>query len=254
MIGSMAPAITLSIIGGLIYGSFLNALLWRLPEGKGMGGRSMCRSCGHTLAWYDLVPVLSFILLSGKCRYCRETIHIRYPVVEAVVATVLALFFALRMPVPGLAAAMSVIALLILITLFFFDLFYFILPDVVVLPAIVLFAAYDFLILKNPIPFIAAAFLGATFFAILYAVSKGSQLGFGDVKLAFLLGLIFGYPLGLLTIILGVWFATAIAALLLLLKKAKLQDPIPLGAFLALSGILCIILYYETLLPTILFR
>ena len=214
----------------------------------------MCRSCGHTLAWYDLVPIFSYVLLKGKCRYCEKAIHIRYPLVELFTGAALGLFFALQAPVFGIAAIMSIAGLLILTTLFFFDLFYFILPDTVMFPGIIAFGIYDIAVLHQATPFLGTAFLGAAFFAILYAVSKGEQLGFGDVKLAFLLGLIFGYPLGLLTIILGVWFATAIAAVLLILRKAKLHDPIPLGAFLALSGILCFIFYYETLLPIILFR
>lgn len=250
----MLPVIILAIIGGLIYGSFLNALLWRLPEGKGMGGRSQCRTCGHTLAWYDLFPIISFMALAGKCRYCQKPIHIRYPLIEASVALVMGLFFTLQAPDLTFATILAVGGLLTLITLFFFDLLYFILPDVVIFPALIAFGLYDFLLLKDPAPFLITAFLGAAFFGILYAASKGSQLGFGDVKLAFLLGLIFGWPGGLLVIILGVWYATAYGAILLITQKAKLRDPIPLGAFLALSGILSIIFSYERLLPFILFH
>ena len=250
----MLPVIILAIIGGLIYGSFLNALLWRLPEGKGMGGRSMCRSCGHILAWYDLFPVFSFIALGGKCRYCSKPIHIRYPIIEASVGLMMGVFFATQTMDLGLARVMGIIGLLILVTLFFFDLLYFILPDAVVFPGIIIFGVYDLLVLQNPLQFLAAAFLGAAFFGILYAVSKGSQLGFGDVKLAFLIGLMFGWPVGILAIILGIWYATAYAAILLIMRKARLHDPIPLGAFLALSGILSIIFSYERLLPFILFH
>jgi prepilin signal peptidase PulO-like enzyme (type II secretory pathway) len=250
----MTPTVILGCIGGLIYGSFLNVLLWRLPEGKGIGGRSMCRSCGRTLVWHDLIPVISYVILSGTCRSCKAPIHARYPAVELTVAVVLGLFFAIRTPNLEISAVMSVVALLVLTTLFFFDFFYFILPDVFIFPAIAIYGAYDVFILKNPMLFFVAAFLGAGFFGILYAVSRGKKLGFGDVKLAFLLGLIFGYPLGLLTIILGVWLATGVAVLLLISKKAKLHDPIPLGSFLVLAAILCIIFYHETLLPTFLFR
>ncbi|MDP2696003.1 MAG: prepilin peptidase, partial [bacterium] len=139
----MIPLIILSVLGGLIYGSFLNVLLWRLPEGNGIGGRSHCRACHHQLTWYDLIPVLSFIILRGRCRYCHASIHIRYPVVETSTAIVLVLFFALRQPPLGLESIITVFALLVLVSLLFFDLFYLILPDVILLPTIVVFAVYD---------------------------------------------------------------------------------------------------------------
>lgn len=250
----MIPTVILAIIGGLIYGSFLNVLLWRLPERKGIGGRSHCRSCHHILAWYDLVPVLSFIILKGRCRYCHAPIHIRYPIVEISTAAVLALFFVLRQPLLNFESALTVFALLILASLLFFDLFYLILPDMLILPAIVIYAIYDITKTVNPLSYFLTALLSAAIFAILYTVSRGKKMGFGDVKLAFLIGLILGYPFGFLAIVGGVWLAAIGAIILLVLKKAGLQDAIPLGSALAFSTILSIIFYYEILPLAIFFR
>ncbi len=250
----MIPLIILSVLGGLIYGSFLNVLLWRLPEGKGIGGRSHCRTCHHQLTWYDLIPVLSFIILRGRCRYCHASIHIRYPTVEMSTAIVLAFFFALRQPSLGLESIITVFALLVLVSLLFFDLFYLILPDVILLPTIVIFAIYDVTKTQNPLPYFLTALLSAGFFAILYTVSKGRNMGFGDVKLALLIGLILGYPLGFLAIIGGVWSAAIVAIILLILGNVGLKDKVPLGSFLALSTIISIIFYHEILPLTTFFR
>ncbi len=242
----MIITVVLASIGGLIYGSFLNVLLWRLPKQKGIDGRSHCRSCYHTLVWYDLIPLVSFLVLKGKCRYCHENIHIRYPLVELATAVVLSMFFVIRVPTFSIETIIEIFGLFILISLFFFDLFYFILPDVLIFPAIGIYAIYDLLVLVNPFSYILTALLVASFFAILYTVSGGEKLGFGDVKLVLLLGLMFGYPLGLVTIVLGVWFAALVSIGLLAIGKVTRADAIPLGSFLTLVSIVSIIFYHET--------
>ncbi|MEK9158290.1 MAG: prepilin peptidase [Patescibacteria group bacterium] len=243
----------LSFFGGLIYGSFLNALLWRLPEGRGMGGRSHCRSCNHVLAWYDLIPIISFVLLRAKCRYCHGTIHIRYPLVELATGLMVGLFFATQTPIANIETVLSVFGILIFVSLFFFDLFYFILPDVIIFPAIIIYGLYDFLMTPHFLTFVLTALLLSAFFAILYLASRGKKLGLGDVKIAILIGLVLGYPLGALSIIFGVWLATFVALVLLLLKKVGMKDAIPLGSFLAFSTLLCLIFQNEILSITKLF-
>ncbi len=246
----MTPTVILASIAGLIYGSFLNALLWRLPQGKGMGGRSECRSCNHTLAWYDLIPVASFLALRGKCRYCKTSVSAQYPLVEIAAAFVLGLFFYIQAPVLTPESALTIVGILMLMSLFFFDLLYFILPDVFVLPGIVLFGLYDLFLVPDPIPYFVTALLAGAFFAILYAVSAGKQLGFGDVKLAILIGLMLGYPLGFAGVVGGVWLAAIVSLFLLMLKKVSRTDAIPLGAFMSLVA-LVIIIFSRELLPYI---
>jgi leader peptidase (prepilin peptidase)/N-methyltransferase len=244
----------LAFLFGTIYGSFLNMLLWRLPQYKELGGRSQCRSCHHILAWYDLVPIFSFITLRGRCRYCSERISKRYPLVELTTGIVLGIFFFIWQPTLNLESVITIIGLLVLISLFFFDLFYFILPDIFIFPAIALYAVYAIVKTSNPSSYFLTALLSAGFFAILYGVSRGKKLGFGDVKLAFLLGLIFGYPVGFMVIVLGVWLAALVAIGLLITKQAIRTDPIPLGSFLTLSAIISLIFYHGTLPFISLFR
>ena len=178
----MILVLIFAFIFGTIYGSFLNVLLWRLPEGKGIGGRSHCRDCHHQLAWSDLIPIVSFIILRGKCRYCHTKIHIRYPLVELTTGLVLGLFFVVRAPTLNLETVIAIFGLLTLVSLFFFDLFYLILPDVLIFPAIGLYALYDLTKLAQPLPYFLTALLSAGFFAILYAVSRGKSLGFGRLR------------------------------------------------------------------------
>lgn len=249
----MTPALILAAIGGLIYGSFLNVLLYRIPEGRGINGRSACRSCGRTLAWYDLVPVLSFIILRGRCRFCKASIHIRYPLIELSTAIVLGAYV-MANPVMGLDFILAIGTLLVLTSLLFFDLLYFILPDVLIFPMILAYALYDLLKTPDPLPFFLTGLLAAAFFAILYLTSRGKKLGFGDVKLAFLLGLIFGYPLGFMAIVLGIWLATLAALILILTRRASRKDPMPLGAFLCLAAIGTIIFNHEIIPLISLFR
>ena len=192
--------------------------------------------------------------LKGRCRYCHASIHVRYPIVEIGSAFVLAFFFAIRQPSLGLEVIMTVFALLILVSLLFFDLFYFVLPDALLLPAIAVYAIYDIVKVMNPLPYFLTALLSAGFFVILYTVSRGRNLGFGDVKFAFFIGLVAGYPFGFLAIVGGVWLAAIVAIILLILKRVGLQDAIPLGSFLALSTILCIIFNYELLPLATFFR
>lgn len=219
-----------------------------------MTGRSQCRFCHHQLAWYDLVPVFSFVALRGHCRYCKTPIHLRYPIVEISMALTLTSFFWFTNPSFGLDSTIQIFALLILVSLFFFDLFYLILPDVLIFPAIAVYAIYDLLKMGDSFPYFMTALLIAGFFAILYGVSGGKKLGFGDVKLTILLGLMLGYPLGFVATIGGVWLAAIFSLSLLLLGRAKRTDPIPLGSFLVFSTIICIIFYNEILPITTLFQ
>jgi prepilin signal peptidase PulO-like enzyme (type II secretory pathway) len=250
----MGLTVFFAAVIGLIYGSFLNMLLWRLPEKASIGGRSHCRSCHHILAWYDLIPVLSYIVLRGRCRSCKNKIHIRYPIVEATVALVISFFFYFNPFTLSLEFFLAIAGILILISLFFFDLFYFILPDVIMIPALGIYAIFDIAHTTDPLLYFITALLGTSFFGILYLASSGSKMGFGDVKLAALIGLMLGYPLGFFGFVLGIWLGALVSIVLLISRKASLKDPLPLGSFLAIATLIVIIFKYEFIPWTIFFR
>lgn len=232
-----------SFLGGAIYGSFLNMLLWRLPRREGIMGRSHCTSCDKTIAWYDLIPVLSFFLLSGKCRHCKKTISLRYLIVEIVCGITLA-GFAYTSGFYNPHSGALIAAVLIFLSLLFFDLYFFVLPDIITFPAIIGFFAYNVLTHTGFNPFLSGL-LYALFFGMIYMVSRGRWLGFGDVKLVLLIGLIFGYPLGFMVIVGGIWIGAGVAIVLLASRKTALGKALPLGSFLSIAAILAIIFQYE---------
>ena len=252
--------LVLVFLAGACIGSFLNVVLSRLPAGRqGLGrregilfGRSECPHCHRVLAWYDLVPVMSFLFLRGRCRTCRARISLRYPVVELSTALVLTWFF-VRAGLPAQAGIpvspetiLSAILLVGFLMLLFFDALYLLLPDAVTLPmigvALVHALAFGSVGVWNVL---GNGFLFAAGFGILYAVSGGRWIGFGDVKLALLIGILFGYPLGVVVVIGSVWIATLYGFGLLLLRRATLATALPFGAFLAGVAIVVIVFKNE---------
>lgn len=213
-------------------------VLERLPSGgKGIvAGRSECPHCHHVLAWYDLIPLISYATLGGRCRYCRARISPRYPLLELAMAGV----FAASVLVAGLDV-LDLAILFGLVALFFFDLRYQILPDVFVFPLIALAVlrlgtTHDYLAFWGPVS--GVLFFG--FFLALYLVSHGRWLGFGDVKLALLIGLLFGRSAVGVTL-LAIWSGAAVGVGLMLTGRANRQTALPFGSFWAAVAIITMI-------------
>ena len=224
-------------------GSFFNVILLRLDRKGGiLTGRSECPKCSAQLKWYDLIPVFSYLYLRGNCRYCKAEISIIYPLVELTTGlSIVALFW-----INGLTINPDIIYQLFIISLFlfliFFDALYLILPDKIIFPAIVIAFLFD-VIFRKPELFnlILSGFLFGLAFGIIYVVSRGLWMGFGDVKLVFAIGLILGYPLGLFAIISATWVAALWGIVLVLLKKANLKTALPFGSFLSATTIIFVI-------------
>lgn len=233
---------------GLIIGSFFNVLLFRLDREDGIFlGRSKCPKCQKQLKLFELFPLLSFIILKGKCRYCRQKISLIYPIVELTTGIIFTLFYlTLGLPLtPDLSYSFLLIIFFILII--FFDYIYYIIPDKLVFPFIgiaVIFSLFfkkeEFLVLL-----ISGLLLGGLF-AILYLVSKGRWVGLGDAKLLLLIGLVFGYPYGFLITLFSIWSAALVGLVLIAIKKASLKSELPFGLFLSVISIIFIILKNET--------
>jgi leader peptidase (prepilin peptidase) / N-methyltransferase len=237
-------AAILVILMGLSVGSFLNVVITRLGKKRGiLLGKSECPDCGHRLKWYDLLPVASFLLLRGKCRYCKNRISRLYPAVEILTAVSFAAYFYFR----GLTGSDVLIDLLIisgLVIILVFDLRELLIPDKIVLPLTVVA-----LLFYLPAPDISlrltTALATGLLFAIMYWMSRGRSIGLGDAKLAFLMGLTLGYPLGALAVLFSVWAAALVGIALIAAKKASMKTALPLGAFLATASIIFIILEHE---------
>jgi leader peptidase (prepilin peptidase) / N-methyltransferase len=215
---------------GLAAGSFLNCLIYRMFEQKSiLKGFSFCPKCKHRLVWRDLVPVLSFVLLKGKCRYCGQKISLQYPLVE-ISSAFLFLLAAFKLqaaffsPESFLLLFYLLFVISCLLIVFVFDLKHYLIPDKVIFSALIAVFAYrvfESLEIRNwnfsglwdwekglLNPFLSA-FLASGFFLSIVLFSRGRWMGLGDVKLAFLMGLFLGFPLILPALFLPTGFLRA---------------------------------------------
>lgn len=235
----------MTFLFGLIFGSFFNVLIYRLnSEEKGVPkfwqGRSICPKCRKPIAWYDNVPLLSFILLSGRCRNCKKGISLQYPVVELLtgLVTVAVVYFSLP-DSPTYQLTLTGFYYLgisyIFLVIFFSDLIYGLIPDELVLIGITLAGLFQSVQATLRINLVVGAGAALTFFLIVL-VTKFRGMGFGDVKLAFLLGFILGWPAA----IVGFWIAFVLggicAVALVVLKQVRFSATIALGPFLIIGA------------------
>lgn len=224
-------------IFGLIVGSFLNCVIYRLEIGKSfLKGHSFCPYCKHELAWYDLIPVFSFLILKGKCRYCKKPISIQYPLVELTTALLFVLIFN---PQNLLNTSYLLLTTSFLIIIFVYDLKHYIIPDKVIFPAIVLTLIYNLLDTNYLLLNTGLSAVGASaFFLSIYLISKGKWMGFGDVKLSFLMGLHLGFPNILVALFLAFFTGAIIGLILIAQNKKTLKSMVPFGPFLVFGTFL----------------
>lgn len=230
------------LVFGLIIGSFLNVCISRIPEGISVfSPPSQCPKCKAKLKAYDLVPILSYILLFGRCRYCGGKIPFRYPAVEALTA-VLFFFTYLKFGIyHGFFLTILFASLLIVIA--FIDLEHMVIPDFLVVAGIAAGLARSFLNadLVNGLQGICFGFLFMflTGSAARYILKK-EALGDGDVKLAVMLGAFLGMEKTLISISLASIIGAMLGILLLLNGRIKRDEYIPFAPFLALGAIISI--------------
>jgi leader peptidase (prepilin peptidase) / N-methyltransferase len=228
---AFAPALAL--------GSFLNVVVARLPERRSLvRPGSACLSCGHELAWYDNVPVLSYVLLRGRCRSCREAISLRYPVVELATAALVAACF-LRFGLSGRAFVGAFFAA-VLVALSAIDVERRILPDKIVLPsAVIVLVAQIALYPDRALEWTVAA-LAASLFLFVALLAYPQGMGMGDVKLALFMGAVLGKAVAV-ALMLGM-LAALIPGLFLLARhgsKAR-KMAIPFAPFLAFGSVIAL--------------
>lgn len=249
----------LLILLGLCFGSFVNALVWRLKKGRDwVSERSECMSCHHQLAAKDLVPVLSWLWLRGKCRYCKARIP-DSPLVELVVPALFVLSYVFW-PSPlttGPAVFEFVLWLIFLVgfvALAVYDLRWYLLPDKIVFPLFWL-AVLQLVVLvvwtgdwRALVSAAGTSALLSGLFLLLHIVSKGTWIGFGDVKLALSLGMLAGAPLhGLLLLFVASFVGTLAIVPLALKGKAGRHTKLPFGPLL-IAGTIVVVLWGQAVL------
>jgi len=259
---------------GTIFGSFLNVLILRYRPGeavlgKHLGGRSACPKCGKILNWYELIPIVSFIVQAGRCRGCKGGISFQYPVVEIlsglIVATV-PLMLGLT-PFAFIWAA----ALLILLAISFIDARNYVIPDALTAAVAVLGIAatvmvsagkvsgmdlvpgtflgsyaYVFSFTESPlIAHLAAALAGGIFFSVVIMLSRGKAMGWGDAKLAGAIGLLVGWPDAIMALMVAFIAGAVVGIAALIFKKKKLKDALPFGPFIAIGTAIVVYFGYD---------
>ncbi|MEJ5944665.1 prepilin peptidase [Pseudokineococcus basanitobsidens] len=233
---------------GLLVGSFLNVVVHRVPAGESVvSPPSACPRCGHRLRVRDNVPVLSWLVLRGRCRDCRAPISARYPLLEAGTAALLALTALELGPVPALPAFLYLACVAVALTAI--DLEHHRLPDRIVLPSYVVGAVLlvGAAALQQDWWSLGRAAVGLAALWLLYfglAVAKPGGMGFGDVKLAGLLGMHLGY-LGWAPLVVGAFAAFLVGGLvgvaLLATRRAGRTSAIPFGPFMLLGAALGVV-------------
>jgi len=232
----------LMVLLGLAIGSFLNVLIYRLPrEKKTILSRSACPHCGHVIPMYLNIPLISFVILLGRCRYCRDRISWRYPLVESLNAGLYLLFFYRDSLTPQLAVHAVLSSALIVI--FFIDLEFQIIPDQITLPGIVLGLLVGLFIKPPGImgALIGLAVGGGALLGVAYLgewLFKKEAMGGGDVKMAAMMGAFVGWQKVLLIFMGGavigmiasiVWMAVS--------ERIRKERLIPFGPFLAVASV-----------------
>jgi prepilin signal peptidase PulO-like enzyme (type II secretory pathway) len=244
----LSPVVAVLVVSilGLCFGSFINALVWRLHEKRNfVNERSECTHCHHVLAWYDLIPVISWLTLMGKCRYCKKPIAAQYPLVELLTAI---LFVGSYYLWPyGWAAAgtalfvLWLIMVIVLVALAVYDLRWMLLPDKLTFPLVGMSVVAGLVLsmgVEHQTVFQALTFLAtgvaslAGVYYVLYMISKGAWVGFGDIKLTLAMGLAGGWKVGLITLMLANVIGLLVVLPGLLSGKLTRTSRVPFGPFL----------------------
>ena len=230
----------LAFVFGICIGSFLNVCIYRLPESKSIvHPRSMCPSCGTLIAFYDNIPIFSYIALRGKCRHCAARISFRYPVIEGI-SGIFAVGVLLKYGLSFEALIYyTFIATLLVIT--FIDIDHQIIPDVITLPGIPIFFVAGFALSQITVVQSLLGILvgGGSLFLVAWLyhlLTRKEGMGGGDIKLLAMMGAVIGWQGVLFTIFVASAVGT-ISGLLLMLKAGKsMKLAIPFGPFLAIGG------------------
>jgi prepilin signal peptidase PulO-like enzyme (type II secretory pathway) len=252
--------ITVFILG-LIIGSFLNCLIWRLHKKETILGRSYCPECRRQIFWYDNIPLLSYLLLHGKCRHCQKRISYQYPLVEFVVGALFVLAFFYNFPVQSsffLDGQFSMIALLtlirdwllicVMVIIFVYDLRWYLILDVVSLPASLVFLIFnlviDYLKFNGSLPanvwqgLLFSGIIGMSFFLLQFIISKGRWIGGGDIRLGLLMGLALGWPNILVALFIAYILGSVVGVGLIMAGKKQWGSQVPFGVFLSVATII----------------
>jgi leader peptidase (prepilin peptidase) / N-methyltransferase len=225
---------------GLIVGSFCNVVIYRLPQGKSIvTPGSQCRSCANPIRPWDNIPLLSYVLLRGRCRSCKEAISARYPAIELASGVLYVLLwcklgFGLPFVSYGLLTSILLVVALI-------DLDHKIIPNIITLPGLAMALGLSLWALPiTPLTSLLGLLIGGSLFYLIALVSQGG-MGGGDIKLIAMIGAFLGWQGALFTIFAGALLGSLVGVMLMLLGRKGRKDKVPFGPFLSCGAILFIL-------------
>lgn len=217
----------LLFITGLCIGSFLGALTYRFPRNVSvLKGRSWCDTCHKKIEWWENIPLLSYIFLTGKCKGCNQKISVRYPLIELATG-ILFVVFGLNFYLLALVLILEII--------FVIDFEHQIIPDFFVFTGIVVVLINIFVQGLDPYSPLLAGFLSASFLLLIFLFTRGGGMGLGDVKFAVLGGLIVGLKMSVVYLFSAFLTGAVVGIILILASAAKLKSKIAFGPFLVIA-------------------
>lgn len=242
---------------GCVVGSFLNVVVYRTVEQQSwVTGRSKCESCGHQIRWFDNIPLVSYLLLGGKCRDCKTPISMTHPVIELLTGSLFvwwywfgAFFFQLsHSPFQTIQPLFWLLVGILLLMIVVSDFMYFIIPDTIVAILFVLTILYRITLVwfgvmqvSDLLWSLVAMTVAFLFFGSLWLITKGKGFGMGDVKLVVPLALLLGWQKIFVGLFLAFLFGAIFGVVLIVLGKKRFGEVIPFGPFIVLGSITALI-------------
>lgn len=245
---NMGFVLLLTFLFGLIIGSFLNVCIYRIPRGESIVfPPSHCPSCQHQLQVNDLLPVISYIILRGKCRYCGEKIHFHYPLIELIngLGWVLVMFI-YRGEIVGQSIA-GIFLFSFSLVLALIDLRHFLIPNCLVISLLLAGIVYQIFWGELSLLQLFLGMVVGFVVPLVIALFSGGGMGGGDIKLCAAMGLWLGYPAIIYAMFIGALLGSIIGILLMVFKIKTRKDPIPFGPFLML-GLLAIFFFQKQIM------
>jgi leader peptidase (prepilin peptidase) / N-methyltransferase len=234
------PYILLACVGAVV-GSFLNVLIFRIPEGQSIVfPSSHCPKCGHAIRVYDNIPIISYLVLRGKCRDCHNKISIQYPIVEAITAVMsLLLFLKFGLSLKFLASFIFTSALIVIT---FIDLRHQIIPDVISLPGIPVFFFLAVFVMDLTVweSLLGIVIGGGSLFAIAFLyeiITKREGMGGGDIKLLAMLGAFLGWKSLFFVLFASSLLGAVVGVAAMVMKGQDMKYAVPFGPFLSIAAV-----------------
>ena len=234
------PQLAILVLLGLAVGSFLNVCIHRLPRGQSLNlPPSRCPSCDYRLRWFDNIPVLSYVLLGGRCRKCRAGISIRYPVVELITMAL----FVIHGEVFGWSALLipRLVFACAMVVLFAIDLEHQLLPNVITLPGIAVGLIASAVLPPGLVDALIGVLIGGGVLWLIgeayFRYSGHEGMGGGDVKMLAMIGAFLGWKLVLVTLVLSSIAGSLIGLAVIAFRKGGMKYALPYGTFLALGAL-----------------